>query len=63
MPEHEFWSNWLAYSEINFVGVIGHRQVTDAYLVALASNHGGQLATMDRGLALLHAEKVAFISE
>ena len=27
------------------VGVIGHRQVTDAYLVALARRHGGHVAT------------------
>jgi len=30
-------------------GVIGHRQVTDAYLAALARHHRGQLATFDPG--------------
>ena len=31
--------------------VVGHQQVTDSYLVALAVAHGGRLATFDRGLA------------
>jgi predicted nucleic acid-binding protein len=29
--------------------VVGHQQVTDAHLVALAIRHGGCLATLDRG--------------
>jgi predicted nucleic acid-binding protein len=37
-------------------GVIGHRQVTDAYLGALTRCHGGQLATFDRGLSALHPD-------
>lgn len=63
MPGHEFWPDTLAYSEISLAGVIGHRQVTDAYLVALAISRSGQLATMDRGLALLHPKKVVYIPE
>jgi predicted nucleic acid-binding protein len=31
--------------------VIGHRQVTDAYLAHLARSRTGRLATFDRGLA------------
>jgi len=61
MPGHEFWPDKLAYSNISLAGVIGHRQVTDAYLVALASSCDGQLATMDRGLALLHPGNVVLI--
>lgn len=34
--------------------VIGHRQVTDAYLAQLARAQGGKLATFDQGLAKLH---------
>ena len=63
IPGHEFWSDSLAYVEVDLTGVIGHRQVTDAYLVALAASCGGQLATMDRGLALLHPDSVVFIPE
>jgi predicted nucleic acid-binding protein len=32
--------------------------MTDAYLVALARHHGGQVATLDRGLVALHGEAV-----
>jgi predicted nucleic acid-binding protein len=28
----------------------GHRQITDAYLVALAIHNKGKLATLDRGI-------------
>lgn len=35
-------------------GVIGHRQVTDAYLAQFARHYGGRLATLDTGLAHLH---------
>ena len=31
----------------------GYRQLTDAYLLALASRHKGTLATFDRGLRTL----------
>jgi predicted nucleic acid-binding protein len=33
--------------------LVGHRQVTDAYLLALCQRHGGLLATLDRGVAEL----------
>jgi uncharacterized protein len=36
--------------------VLGHRQVTDAYLAALARHHKGKLVSFDRGLAALHAD-------
>jgi predicted nucleic acid-binding protein len=37
-------------------GLVGHRQVTDAYLLGLAVHNNGKLAALDRaGLALLPA--------
>ena len=33
----------------------GHKQVTDAYLIALAAQHYGVLVTMDRGASALAA--------
>jgi predicted nucleic acid-binding protein len=42
--------------------VIGHRQVTDAYLVALARRHGGHVATLDAGLAALHGDDVLLLT-
>jgi toxin-antitoxin system PIN domain toxin len=50
-PRHVFWPDDLPYTAGTLQGVVGHRQVTDAYLVTLARNRGGQLATFDRGLA------------
>jgi toxin-antitoxin system PIN domain toxin len=48
----EFWPDNVSYAEVDLTGVIGHRQVTDAYLVALARSHPEtQLATMDQALA------------
>lgn len=47
----EFWADSISYTEAELDHVIGHRQVTDAYLVALARSRGAELATLDRGLA------------
>lgn len=55
---HRFWTDAIPYEASQLGGVIGHRQVTDAYLVALAKHHEGQLATFDRGLAALHDSRV-----
>ena len=54
LPSHEFWNDDLDYSHLPDKGIIGHNQVTDAYLVALAAAHGGLLATMDEALAAIH---------
>lgn len=54
LPGHEFWPDDADYRDLPERGVLGHRQVTDAYLVLLASRHGGVLATMDAGLAAVH---------
>ncbi len=61
-PWHRFWSDAIPYEARQLVGVIGHRQVTDAYLVALCRHHGGQLATFDKGLAALHGDTVALLA-
>jgi predicted nucleic acid-binding protein len=44
-------------------GVIGHRQVTDAYLAQLARQHNARLATFDAGLAALHSDVADLIPE
>jgi toxin-antitoxin system PIN domain toxin len=53
---HEFWPDSIAYTDVIMHGVIGHRQVTDAYLAQLARVHEGRLATFDQGLAKLHGD-------
>ncbi|MFN7937800.1 MAG: TA system VapC family ribonuclease toxin [Bryobacteraceae bacterium] len=54
LPRHEFWPDDASYLDMPTAGVIGHKQVTDAYLVLLASRHDGSLATMDQALAAIH---------
>lgn len=60
-PRYEFWSDSLSYRDVPLAGVIGHRQVTDAYLARLARERRGQLASFDRGLAALHGDIVELI--
>ncbi|MGD9597682.1 MAG: TA system VapC family ribonuclease toxin [Steroidobacteraceae bacterium] len=55
-PRHRFWPDTLGYLQIDWKGVIGHNQVTDAYLVTLARKHGGHLVTFDQGLVALHPD-------
>ena len=48
---HVFWPDDLELSgSWSPALVVGHRQVTDAYLARLAEAHGGRLATLDRRL-------------
>jgi uncharacterized protein len=60
-PRHEFWPDSVSYRDVPLGGLIGHRQVTDAYLVSLARAHGGILATFDQGLAGRYADRVELI--
>lgn len=54
-PDHEFWPadvNMLGEGVFDWARVLGHRQVTDAYLLALAAHHGGRFVTFDRRVVL-----------
>ncbi|MDG4826797.1 PIN domain-containing protein [Asanoa sp. WMMD1127] len=53
-PRHEFWPDDIPFEAVPMRGVIGHRQVTDAYLAYQARSRRGRLATFDQGLAKLH---------
>jgi toxin-antitoxin system PIN domain toxin len=52
LPGHRFWPDDLPLADACPVdGLLAtHRQVTDAYLLALAGAHDGVLATLDRGI-------------
>jgi toxin-antitoxin system PIN domain toxin len=52
---HEFWPDDLPVSDAfpDAMLLAGHRQITDAYLLALAAAHDGMVATLDRGIAPL----------
>lgn len=53
-PWHRFWPADLPYQTEHLDGLLGHRHITDAYLVALARRHDGRVVTLDRGLAAVH---------
>jgi toxin-antitoxin system PIN domain toxin len=55
-PGHEFWPDNVSYHDIPIAGLVGHRQVTDAYLAHLARSYSARLATFDQALAKLHAD-------
>ncbi|WP_244615953.1 hypothetical protein [Stackebrandtia albiflava] len=50
------WPDGPQSTEVAMTGVIGHRQVTDAYPAALARSHDGRPATFDQGLAKPHPD-------
>lgn len=50
-PSHAFWPDSISLldpSRVTWDAVLGHRQVTDVYLLALAVQQGGRLVTFDR---------------
>ena len=53
--DHEFWPCSLSMRDetiVDWSRMMGHNQITDAYLLALAVHHSGALATFDHGVAL-----------
>lgn len=68
-PDHDFWADAVEGVVGDAVAperVLGHRQVTDAHLVALAIAHRGTVATFDAGMGSLvdrrHARHVTVLS-
>ena len=52
---HEFWPDDLSLLDdetLNWRCVLGSRQLTDAYLLALAVRHDGRFVTFDRSIPL-----------
>lgn len=50
-PDHVFWPDsvdLLGSTTVNWTHVLGHRQVTDTYLLALAVKNKGRLVSLDR---------------
>lgn len=53
--DHEFWPDDVSMLDdtlVDFSRLHGHRQVTDAYLLALAVRRGGAIASFDTALPL-----------
>ena len=61
VSRHEFWPDHVTFADVELGGVVGHRQVTDAYLAQLARGREGQLVTLDSGLAHLHGDVAVLI--
>ena len=61
LAQHVFLADEIGYERDMLNGVIGHRQVSDAYLAALAVYHGARLVTLDRALAALHPQAAVLI--
>lgn len=52
---HEFWADDLSVVEagaLDWQQILSSRQLTDAYLLALAVRRGGRLVTLDRAVPL-----------
>jgi toxin-antitoxin system PIN domain toxin len=61
-PAHEFWTDSLQIpSAVKGIEprLQGYRQLTDAYLLALAHRRKGVLATFDRGLRSLAGDELS----
>lgn len=62
LPGHRFWSDDAVPTDqrvFESAALVGHRQVTDAYLLALCIARNGRLATFDRGVQELLADGAA----
>ena len=60
-PGHRFWVDDVrdvVGSHLDPASVVGHRQVTDGHLVALARRHRGSVVTFDAALASLAPDGV-----
>jgi predicted nucleic acid-binding protein len=55
------WPDDVEYADVPIQGIIGHRQVTDAYLAQLARTRGSRLATFDQAMAKLHRDVVDLV--
>ena len=60
--DNAFWADEVPFDKaVTFAGVrlVGHQQVTDAYLLGLALRRGGVLATLDESIRSLVQAKSA----
>jgi toxin-antitoxin system PIN domain toxin len=51
--DHEFWPDDLSLTDdrvFNVASMVGHRQMTDVYLLGLAKKRNGHLVTLDRSI-------------
>ena len=54
-PSHRFWSGGVSLispASANWRQLLGHRQVTDAYLLAVAVAEGGRFVSFDQRISV-----------
>lgn len=56
LDRHVFWADEIGYDGVDLSRVMGHRQVTDAYLAGLARHKRGRVATLDIGMGAAHPD-------
>ena len=55
LPDHAFWPDEISLLDtavFEHDRILGPKQLTDVYLLALAVKHGGRFATFDRGISV-----------
>jgi uncharacterized protein len=55
LPGHAFWPDDVSLLDaavFDHTRLLGRRQITDIYLLALAVKHGGRLVTLDAGISV-----------
>ena len=62
-PRIRFIADDLSHRTLDVDHVIGHRQVTDCYLAALATSHDARLATLDVALHTALPDSTLLIPE
>lgn len=60
-PRHQFIADDVNALDLPWMSIRGHRQVTDAYLAALARKHSAKLATFDRALVAIHPDVAVLV--
>lgn len=58
---HSFWPDDIGFEAIDLGHVLGHGQVTDTYLAALARRQQARLATFDRRIASYAEDVVTLV--
>jgi toxin-antitoxin system PIN domain toxin len=59
-PGHRFWADEISVDEATRefqARIVGHQQVTDAYLLGLAAHKRCKLVTLDSGISALVCDK------
>ena len=54
-PDHHFWAESVSLLDDKLFRptvIMGHQKITDVYLLGLAVQHNGELATFDRSISL-----------